>query len=298
MLQHHGIDVCPSFCLLHNFYQHSRLGGDSFDFSGKDLRDRKTLPVESCILVVPLHDDRAIKLNASIQATALYVTPQWLVVLHHFRLDDPAGSHWTGNYADFPTKRNTDFAEGFQCFPIIDNNHTVVNINASHETNTQGVNKDAGGGRPAAVFLSCDQYTGTSGSRNPQPSSHDSEDCKSDTVLDHLLRDLDEYFGFVFWTFSGWGSGFLLVEAIFCFFVSWFSEGEGQGSLLQNDFRIRAALSDSWSSVVGQKASEPILFVSLLTGTPSFSNPAHALSNAALLPCFVLSQADMMMALK
>jgi hypothetical protein len=62
---------------------------------------------------------------------------------------------------------------------------------------------------------------------------------------------------------------------------------------LQNDFRIRAALSDSWSSVVGQKASEPILFVSLLTGTPSFSNPVHALSNAALLPDFVLSQADM-----
>ena len=70
---------------------------------------------------------------------------------------------------------------------------------------------------------------------------------------------------------------------------------KGQEYSLQNDFRIRAALSDSWSSVVGQNASDPILFVSLFTGTPSFSNPVHALSKAALLPCFVLSQADMLL---
>jgi len=64
----------------------------------------------------------------------------------------------------------------------------------------------------------------------------------------------------------------------------------GRG-LLQKDFRIRADLSLSLSRDDGQKASEPILFVSLLTGTPSFSNMAHPLSNAALLPVFVLSQA-------
>ena len=36
--------------------------------------------------------------------------------------------------------------------------------------------------------------------------------------------------------------------------------------ILQNDFKIRAALSLSLSRDVGQKASDPILFVSLLTG--------------------------------
>lgn len=61
-------------------------------------------------------------------------------------------------------------------------------------------------------------------------------------------------------------------------------------SLLQKDFNILADLSLSGPSCVGQKASEPILFVSLFTGAPSFSKRAHPLSNAAFEPCLVLSQ--------
>src|ERR1700749_4978057 len=49
--------------------------------------------------------------------------------------------------------------------------------------------------------------------------------------------------------------------------------------------RIRAALSDSLSSEVGQKASAPSLLESLLTGTPTFSNQD-------LLLAFVLSQIE------
>lgn len=44
---------------------------------------------------------------------------------------------------------------------------------------------------------------------------------------------------------------------------------EKRGFVLQKDFRILAAFSDSISSVVGQKASDPILFESLLMGAPT-----------------------------
>lgn len=64
--------------------------------------------------------------------------------------------------------------------------------------------------------------------------------------------------------------------------------------ILQNDLRMRAALSHSFSIPVGQKASDPILLVILLTGPPSFSKAAHPLSNAALPLVFVFSQADAM----
>jgi hypothetical protein len=64
------------------------------------------------------------------------------------------------------------------------------------------------------------------------------------------------------------------------------------GDVLQKDLRTRAALSDSGPRDVGQNASEPILFVSLFTGAPSFSNAAQPLSKVALLPCLVFSQAD------
>lgn len=55
---------------------------------------------------------------------------------------------------------------------------------------------------------------------------------------------------------------------------------------------MRAAFSHSFSIPVGQNASDPILFVSLLIGTPNFSNAAHPLSKAALPPVFVFSQGD------
>lgn len=48
-------------------------------------------------------------------------------------------------------------------------------------------------------------------------------------------------------------------------------QGQEWNHLLQKVFRIRAALSLSLSSEVGQKASDPILFENLLTGAPSLS---------------------------
>lgn len=72
-----------------------------------------------------------------------------------------------------------------------------------------------------------------------------------------------------------------------------FPEIDVEENLLQNDFKMRADLSHSGPSCVGQNASEPILLVSLLTGAPSFSKRPHPLSKAALPPCFVLSHADM-----
>lgn len=62
------------------------------------------------------------------------------------------------------------------------------------------------------------------------------------------------------------------------------------GDKPQNDFKMRADLSHSWSRVVGKKASQPSLLLSLLTGPPSFSNAAHPLSNAAFPSFFVLAQ--------
>lgn len=68
--------------------------------------------------------------------------------------------------------------------------------------------------------------------------------------------------------------------------------GKREEDILQNDFRMRADLSHSGPRLVGQKASDPILLVSLLTGAPSFSKSAQPLSKAALLPCLVLSQVE------
>ncbi len=42
-----------------------------------------------------------------------------------------------------------------------------------------------------------------------------------------------------------------------------------KGDILQKDLRIRAALSHSLSKVVGQKASDPILFENLFIGAPT-----------------------------
>ena len=68
--------------------------------------------------------------------------------------------------------------------------------------------------------------------------------------------------------------------------------GREEEDLLQNDFKILADLSHSGPRFVGQNASEPILFVILLTGAPSFSKRVQPLSKAALPPCLVLSQVD------
>jgi hypothetical protein len=53
---------------------------------------------------------------------------------------------------------------------------------------------------------------------------------------------------------------------------------------------MRAALSLSMSRVVGQKASEPSLFESLLIGAPSLSTHPYILSKPALPPVLVLPQ--------
>jgi hypothetical protein len=60
--------------------------------------------------------------------------------------------------------------------------------------------------------------------------------------------------------------------------------------LLQNDLKILAALSLSLSSVVGQKASLPMRFESLLTGAPSLSAHPQTLSKPFLLCVLVVSQ--------
>ena len=53
---------------------------------------------------------------------------------------------------------------------------------------------------------------------------------------------------------------------------------------------MRAALSDSRSKDVGQKASEPSLWASLLVGGPSLSTRVQALSKPALEVVFVWDQ--------
>ena len=59
--------------------------------------------------------------------------------------------------------------------------------------------------------------------------------------------------------------------------------------LRQNEFRIRAALLLSFSSDWGQNASDPILFVNLLTGAPIFSNVLQATSKPVFSPVEPLS---------
>jgi len=63
-----------------------------------------------------------------------------------------------------------------------------------------------------------------------------------------------------------------------------------KNDLLQKLLKILAALSLSLSKVVGQNASLPILFDSLLTGAPSLSAHPQTLSKPFLLPDLVLSQ--------
>ena len=61
-------------------------------------------------------------------------------------------------------------------------------------------------------------------------------------------------------------------------------------NLLQKLLRMRAALSLSLSSVVGQKASLPSLLDSRFTGAPSLSTNPYILSKPALLLVLVLCQ--------
>jgi hypothetical protein len=204
MLEHDRIEICSSFCLLNNLVQHPRLNRDSPDVASKDLRYRYSLSIEPRIFVVPLDDNRSIKLNPSIQAPTLHVTPQRFPVLQHFRLNNATSSNRACNDADFSTERNPDFAECFQGFSVIDDNHAVVDINSGHEADSQGVDENSGRRRPRAVFFSSNQNTGTAGSRNPQSSSHDSEDCETHTILDHLLGDFDKHFGLVLGPFGIW----------------------------------------------------------------------------------------------
>lgn len=68
-----------------------------------------------------------------------------------------------------------------------------------------------------------------------------------------------------------------------------FSRGVVAGYVLQNDRRMRAALSLSLSRVVGQKASLPMRLEKRLTGAPSLSAQPQTLSNPCLLFVFVVS---------
>ena len=61
-------------------------------------------------------------------------------------------------------------------------------------------------------------------------------------------------------------------------------------NLLQKLLRMRAALSLSLSSVVGQKASLPSLLDNRFTGAPSLSTNPYILSKPALLLVLVLCQ--------
>jgi hypothetical protein len=127
-----------------------------------------------------------------------------------------------------------------------------------------------------------------------------------------FLGNLLKYSLFALWYTFGRRSILFGVKSILCKLESVFafshccqnSTGE---HILQNDLRILAALSLSLSKVVGQNASDPILFESLFTGAPtvgcqfSFQNQQtillsrlsaqpQALSKPFLLPLFVLSQ--------
>ena len=79
---------------------------------------------------------------------------------------------------------------------------------------------------------------------------------------------------------------FFLVEAIL--WVMWLVDARarwiGLGDILQKLRKMRAALSLSLSKVVGQKASEPSLLLSLFTGAPSLSTRFQALSKPTLPP--------------
>lgn len=105
----------------------------------------------------------------------------------------------------------------------------------------------------------------------------------------YLLQD--SLFRFRIWRIGAWAF-FFLVEAILWYSVSlesqvWWLD------LLQKLFRMRAALSLSLSSVVGQKASEPSLLERRLTGAPSLSTHPYSLSKPALPPVFVFCQRAM-----
>ena len=111
----------------------------------------------------------------------------------------------------------------------------------------------------------------------------------SERVATHLCRYLLQHLLLRLRAVCG-NNLFLLVEAIF-----WELSALGirvrraSANSLQKLLRMRAALSLSLSSVVGQKASDPSLFERRLTGGPNLSTQPYTLSKPALLLVFVFA---------
>ena len=132
---------------------------------------------------------------------------------------------------------------------------------------------------PFPIFFPRNQNTRTACARDPKTRSHCGENGQTDRILYDLLGDLLKHSLFALRYALGRRSIFFGVESIFCKLSQYFFSPKQpeleMEDILQNDLRILAALSHSLSRVVGQNASEPILFESLLTGAPTVDVSFH-----------------------
>ena len=118
-----------------------------------------------------------------------------------------------------------------------------------------------------------------------QAGSHYCEDCQAAAVADDLFQYQSPSLGRIERVMQLTSGGILSNFLSFLSACPCLPSCCAWKPSIQKLRRMRAALSDSLSKDVGQKASAPSLFAVLLTGTPT-------LSNHFLLFCFVFSQVE------
>jgi hypothetical protein len=188
-------------------------------------------------------------------------------------LQDPAYAHRPCDRTDFPTKSRSNLGESVESFAIVDNNNTIVDIDTNKKSQTRSMKQYARRRTPFSILFPRYQDTRSARARNPQTRSHCGENGQTDCILNDLLGDLLENSLFALRHIDTRRSVLFGVKPVLCKLESVIAFSHAaeleREHILQNDFRILAALSHSLSKVVGQNASDPILFESLLIGAPT-----------------------------
>jgi hypothetical protein len=104
----------------------------------------------------------------------------------YFGLEHATGSYRASDSTDLSSQGAPDFGKGVEGFLRVDDDYTVVNVNADEEAEAGSVEHDARRGRPGAVGGSGYQDAGTTGTRDPESSAHSCEDGEALCILDDL----------------------------------------------------------------------------------------------------------------
>ncbi|KAJ8603677.1 hypothetical protein MRB53_042058 [Persea americana] len=158
--------------------------------AGQDLGRGELLVVEALVLVVALDDDGPVDLHARVEAAALEVGVDGRGALRELHVEDATGADRTGGDADLPSQGASDAGEGIERGLGVDDDDAVVDVDADEEAEPHGVQHDARGRRPAAIFLLRDEDARAASARQPETGAHGGEDGEALAPLDDLFRDL------------------------------------------------------------------------------------------------------------